>query len=109
MSVLPRFRTPAWRPYRALMFVGMGISAVFPVLDGLRMFGIDDMEMQIGLSWLVLQGALYILGAGLYAVSIRFNKHARRPSLIFDRPESQNHGIPASSTSWEVHTRSSTF
>lgn len=51
------------------MFVGMGISAVFPVLDGLMTFGFNAMEKQIGLSWLVLQGALYILGAGLYAVS----------------------------------------
>ena len=50
------------------MFVGMGISAVFPVLDGLRTFGFEQMQKQIGLSWLVLQGVLYILGAGLYAV-----------------------------------------
>lgn len=50
------------------MFVGMGVSAVFPVLDGLITFGWRGMENQIGLSWLVLQGALYILGAGLYAV-----------------------------------------
>ncbi|KIV86585.1 hypothetical protein PV11_02185 [Exophiala sideris] len=70
VSVLPRFRTPDWRPYRALMFVGMGISAVFPVLDGLMTFGWSAMEKQIGLSWLVLQGALYILGAGLYAARI---------------------------------------
>ncbi|KIW68104.1 hypothetical protein PV04_04071 [Phialophora macrospora] len=70
MSVLPRFRTPEWRPIRALMFVGMGISAVFPVFEGLRIFGLEDMEKQMGLSWVVLQGALYILGAGLYAARI---------------------------------------
>jgi len=52
------------------MFVGMGISAIFPVLDGLRTFGVQDMEKQMGLSWLVLQGALYIFGAGLYAARI---------------------------------------
>jgi adiponectin receptor len=60
------------------MFVGMGVSAIFPVFDGVRIFGIGDMEMQIGLSWLVLQGALYIVGAGLYAVSMRscrYNSH----------------------------------
>ncbi|EXJ60984.1 hypothetical protein A1O7_05137 [Cladophialophora yegresii CBS 114405] len=70
MSVLPRFRTPAWRPYRALMFVGMGISAVFPVFDGWSTFGFEDMEKQMGLRWLILQGALYILGAGLYAARV---------------------------------------
>lgn len=51
------------------MFVLMGLSAVFPVLHGLELYGIDEMQDRIGLTWLVLQGFLYILGAGLYAVS----------------------------------------
>jgi adiponectin receptor len=51
------------------MFVGMGLSAIFPVLDGLVLYGFGQMRKQIGLLWLVLQGALYILGASLYAVS----------------------------------------
>ena len=50
------------------MFVGMGVSAVIPVVDGLSTYGLQQMRSQIGLVWLVLQGALYILGAGLYAV-----------------------------------------
>jgi len=58
------------------MFVGMGVSAVFPVLDGLLTFGMEAMEKQIGLSWLVLQGALYIAGAALYAVSRIVRWHA---------------------------------
>jgi adiponectin receptor len=66
---MPRFRTPAWRPVRAGMFVAMGLSALFPVLDGLFTYGSQQMQQQIGLFWLVLQGALYIIGAGLYAVS----------------------------------------
>jgi predicted membrane channel-forming protein YqfA (hemolysin III family) len=52
------------------MFVLMGLSAVFPVLHGLELYGIEQMQDRIGLTWLVLQGFLYILGAGLYAVSI---------------------------------------
>lgn len=52
------------------MFVGMGLSAVVPVLDGLATHGFDRMKREMGLLWVVLQGALYILGAGLYAVSI---------------------------------------
>lgn len=51
------------------MFVAMGLSAVFPTLDGLATYGWEQMQRQIGLFWLVMQGALYILGAGLYAVS----------------------------------------
>jgi len=51
------------------MFVAIGLSAIFPVLHGLELYGIRDMQDRIGLFWLVLQGVLYIVGAGLYAVS----------------------------------------
>jgi adiponectin receptor len=67
--LFPRFRTPAWRPFRAFMFVAMGLSALFPVLHGVKTFGVAQLERQMGLSWLVTQGVLYILGAGIYAVS----------------------------------------
>lgn len=70
VSVIPRFRTPRWRPFRAAMFVGMGLSAVFPVLHGLQLFGFNRMRQQIGLGWLLLQGFLYILGAGIYAARV---------------------------------------
>ena len=69
ISVDPGFRTPNWRPFRAGMFVAMGLSAIFPVIHGLVLYGVASMERRIGLSWLVLQGSLYIVGAGLYAVS----------------------------------------
>lgn len=68
MSVTPKFRTPKWRPFRAAMFVAMGLSAVFPVLHGLLLYGIQQMNRRIGLSWVVLQGFLYVLGAAIYAV-----------------------------------------
>lgn len=47
----------------------MGLSAIFPVFHGIYLYGIPQLEKQIGLSWLVLQGLLYIVGAGLYVVS----------------------------------------
>lgn len=50
------------------MFVLMGLSAVFPVLHGVKLYGVEQMRVQMGLFWVVLQGFLYILGAGLYAV-----------------------------------------
>jgi adiponectin receptor len=52
------------------MFVALGLSAVFPILHGLKLYGFQQMCRQMGLLWVVLQGALYIIGAGLYAVSI---------------------------------------
>ena len=53
------------------MFVAMGLSAILPVIHGLALYGFTSMNGRIGLSWLVLQGMLYIAGAGLYAVSIQ--------------------------------------
>lgn len=58
------------------MFVAMGLSAVFPVLHGLILFGILQMNSQIGLAWLLLQGLLYILGAGIYTVSDPFPRYS---------------------------------
>ncbi|KAI4275703.1 MAG: hypothetical protein L6R38_005809, partial [Xanthoria sp. 2 TBL-2021] len=67
VSVTPEFRTPKWRPFRASMFVAMGLSAVVPVLHGVKLYGLQKMNDRIGLSWLILQGFLYVLGAGTYA------------------------------------------
>lgn len=50
------------------MFVAMGLSAVFPVIHGLQMYGVELLREKIGLSYLIGQGVLYIVGAGLYAV-----------------------------------------
>lgn len=67
----PKFRCPEWRSLRASMFVAMGLSAVFPVFHGFKLYGYAQLGKQIGLSWMVLQGVLYIAGATLYAVSER--------------------------------------
>ena len=52
------------------MFVLMGLSAVFPVLHGVKLYGIEHLQRSIGLNWVVLQGVLYIAGAGLYAARV---------------------------------------
>ncbi|KAF2153714.1 mPR-like GPCR protein [Myriangium duriaei CBS 260.36] len=70
VSVTPRFRTPAWRPFRASMFVAMGMSAVFPVAHGWAVYGREQLERQMSVGWVALQGGLYVLGAGLYAARI---------------------------------------
>lgn len=70
VSVIPRFRRPEWRSFRAGMFISMGLSAIFPVCHGVLMYGLRQMRMQIGLDWLLLQGFLYILGAVIYAARV---------------------------------------
>ncbi|OJD19445.1 hypothetical protein AJ78_00619 [Emergomyces pasteurianus Ep9510] len=82
VSIMPRFRNPAWRPFRAGMFVSMGLSAIFPVLHGLSIFGVEQMVKQIGLFWLVLQGALYIIGASIYAARVPERWHPGRFDIL---------------------------
>ncbi len=68
VSWFEHFRKPQWRPYRALMFVGLGLSSVVPVVHALRLYGFRHMDERMGLRWVFLQGALYIIGAFIYAV-----------------------------------------
>lgn len=68
------------------MFVGFGLSAIFPVLHGVYMYGLEQMRYSIGLDWVLLQGFLYILGAAIYAVcfSLASNLGVRTAQLIQD-------------------------
>ncbi|KUI68671.1 hypothetical protein VM1G_04295 [Cytospora mali] len=68
VSWFEHFRTPEWRPYRALMFVCLGVSGVVPVIHGLTIYGYQTLDERMGLSWVLLQGVLYILGAIIYAM-----------------------------------------
>lgn len=54
------------------MFVGLGVSGVVPVCHGLSIYGYQSLNERMGLGWILLEGALYIFGAFLYAVS---NQH----------------------------------
>jgi Haemolysin-III related len=70
VSASPRTRTPAWRPYRAAMFIALGLSAFVPILHGVNSHGVAGMNLRITLfPWLALEGVCYLLGACLYAVS----------------------------------------
>lgn len=51
-----------------MMFVGLGLSGVIPVLHGVTIYGYSGLEDRMGISWVIFQGALYIFGAVLYAV-----------------------------------------
>ena len=89
------------------MFVLMGLSAVFPVLHGIELYGVHEMRDRIGLTWLVLQGFLYILGAGLYAVS-HFKSRAGTNSNI-PRHDSPNESGQVLSIYGEALIRSSMY
>jgi predicted membrane channel-forming protein YqfA (hemolysin III family) len=87
------------------MFVLMGLSAVFPVFHGVELYGINEMQDRMGLTWVVLQGFLYILGAGLYAVS-RQKSRAGADSDLLRLAGPNVHG-QALSIYGEAHIKSS--
>jgi adiponectin receptor len=70
VSLHGKFRTPALRPFRALMFVLMGLSAVVPMFHGVKVCGLKHMREAASLEWVVAQGALYIIGAAIYAARV---------------------------------------
>jgi adiponectin receptor len=86
VSILPSFRTPRWRPFRAAMFVAMGLSAVIPVLHGVSIYGIAQLDKQMGLSYVVTQGVLYVLGAAIYAVSLSILNSPPLERILIDIP-----------------------
>ncbi|KAM0793438.1 hypothetical protein ACM66B_000883 [Microbotryomycetes sp. NB124-2] len=63
----PHARTPEYRRFRAWVFIGMGLSAVFPVGHAVVRYGLERASESLSLQWLALGGFLYILGAVLYA------------------------------------------
>ncbi|EFX00527.1 hemolysin-iii channel protein [Grosmannia clavigera kw1407] len=86
VSWLDHFRTPQWRPYRAMLFVGLGACGVIPIAHSLFFLegrdiaaeGFVDslatrfhrLDARMGLRWVLLQGGLYIFGAFLYAARL---------------------------------------
>ncbi|KAI4868609.1 hemolysin-III related-domain-containing protein [Hypoxylon rubiginosum] len=65
VSWVEKFRTPLWRPYRAAMFVCLGVSGIVPVCHGLSIYGYESLRERMGLNWVLFQGFLYIFGAFL--------------------------------------------
>ncbi|KID81123.1 Hly-III-related protein [Metarhizium guizhouense ARSEF 977] len=64
---IEQFRTPQWRLCRAMMFVGLGLSSMIPVIHGITIYGYKGLENRMSVTWTIVQGALYIFGAVLYA------------------------------------------
>lgn len=54
------------------MFVGLGVSGVGPILHATSIYGYSKLNEIMGLNWVILQGAMYILGAFLYAVCLTY-------------------------------------
>lgn len=63
-----QFRTPKWWPYRAIMFIGLGLSGFIPVIHGITIYGYMGLEDRSSVTFVIIQGGMYIFGALFYAV-----------------------------------------
>lgn len=68
VSIRPDVATPKWRTFRAIMFVGMGLSSIVAVAHGCLKYGASQFNLQMRYEWIIFEGIQYILGAILYAV-----------------------------------------
>ncbi|KAH8887123.1 mPR-typeG-protein-coupled receptor, partial [Thozetella sp. PMI_491] len=70
VTVHPKFRTPAYRTRRAIMYTSLGLTAIVYVLHGILLHGWQVQNLRMSLMWELLTASLFILGATLYALRI---------------------------------------
>lgn len=69
-TLRPKFRRPAYRTVRFLMYVALGASLFLPVTHGLLSYGATDLEEMMGLWSFFGLGVINFSGAALYAARI---------------------------------------
>jgi len=63
----PEYSKPTHRGARTSVFAALGLCGVVPVLHGTISHGFRKMIYEMGFIWLLVSGALYLVGAALYA------------------------------------------
>lgn len=66
----PAFRRPRYRPYRAAMYAGLGLSFIIPIIHGLSKFGWETQVWRMSLDWMALMTAFNLTGGALYALRV---------------------------------------
>lgn len=67
----PRFRHPTLRPYRSVMYAGLGLSAVVFVVHGVLLHGWEVQNRRMSIDWMILMALFNLVGAVTYAVRVR--------------------------------------
>ncbi|RDB29733.1 ADIPOR-like receptor SPBC12C2.09c [Hypsizygus marmoreus] len=63
----PEYAKATHRGARTAVFIGLGLCAIVPVSHLLVLHGSRHLIAEMGVGWLLISGALYIIGALLYA------------------------------------------
>lgn len=67
-----RFRHPTLRPYRALMYASLGLSAIVFVTHGLLLRGWEVQHKRMSLDRMVLMAVFNLTGAYTYAARVGY-------------------------------------
>ncbi|CAL8086650.1 unnamed protein product [Calicophoron daubneyi] len=70
VSMHHSFTTPRYRPLRAGVFMGLGLSGLIPCFHSTILVGFWPAVNQGALGWMLLMAALYLTGATLYAARV---------------------------------------
>lgn len=70
VSLWEKFAIPRFRPLRAGLFIGLGLSGIIPAIHYSVNLGFVTAFTEGALGWLILMAILYIGGALLYALRI---------------------------------------
>ncbi|KAF9427349.1 hypothetical protein BGZ94_005068 [Podila epigama] len=62
----PRFRTPQFRWVRSGLFLALGLSALFPVIHAILLYGFAMARSAVALDYMFCVGAAYVIGALIY-------------------------------------------
>ena len=81
----PRFRRPSFRPYRALVYASLGLSAIVFVLHGIVLYGWSVQNQRMSLDWMILMACLNLGGGGIYAARVSTDSPQMSVVLILDR------------------------
>ncbi|KAF2112926.1 hemolysin-III related-domain-containing protein, partial [Lophiotrema nucula] len=66
----PAFRRPKYRPYRTIMYSGLGLSFIIPIIHGIVRFGWETQLWKMSLDWMAVMTAFNLTGGILYAMRI---------------------------------------
>ncbi|KAL6910523.1 mPR-like GPCR protein [Trichoderma evansii] len=66
IMVVPYFQGRKFRVFRALAFVGTGLSGFAPLIHGIKMFGWSQMIKQSGMPYYLAEAGCLLLGALIY-------------------------------------------
>jgi adiponectin receptor len=69
----PAFRRPKYRPYRAAMYAGLGLSFIIPIIHGLILFGWETQMWRMSLDWMALMTTFNLTGGALYALRVSYH------------------------------------